>query len=271
MEPMVDAAGLDLSKEGLRNYLEVADQVADIARSSHALLVERCIAADDIFRSSILSVQGKSTIAASLLNLNSRLLYCSAIQTALTGHIAPLYPALRACLESACYGEAMTHDPSLAEIWMARHNDTDSKKRCRDAFGVKLVRAASKRLEDVLGGAEDLIINTYERHIDYGAHPNPAGITFGIQIGETADNWILNLPGPSTEKIEYGLMECFETGLFTALVIANSGRIPRDLRQDFLMQLEVRNEWQAKLAEQSSAQAPWPRSAAKSEQEPSAN
>lgn len=259
IEPILDAAGVDLSREGLRNYLDIADKVADIERSSNSSLIAKCISADDVLRSAILSVQHRSTVAAMLLNLNGRLLYCSSVRTALTGHIAPLYPALRACLESACYAEAMTHNPSLAGIWMARHDDADSKKRCRNAFGVRLVREASERLETVLEGAEGLIINAYERHIDYGAHPNPAGIAFGMQIGETPNNWILNLPGASSELMEYGLAECFETGLFTALVIANNRVIPHPLREDLLAQLEVRNEWQAKLAAEASARGPWPR------------
>ena len=260
MEPLLDAAGVELSQEGLRNYLDIADKVAAMAQSANGLHIARCVSAEDLLKRAVHGVQANSKVVAMLLNLNSRLLYCAAVRTALTGHIAPLYPALRACLESACYAEAMTHDPSLAEIWMARHTDAASKKRCRNAFGVKLVREAGERLEIVLEGAEGLIINAYERHIDHGAHPNPAGIIFGMQIGETAENWILNLPGASSESIEYGLFECFETGLFTALVIANNQAIPRQLGGDLLAQLDVRNDWQCKLAAGASAHGAWPQS-----------
>ena len=261
MEPIVDAAGIELSQEGLRNYLDVSDKVAEIAKSSNVLGIARCMDVDAVLRSAIYSVQERSAIAAMTLNMNSQLLYCAAVRNALTGHIAPLYSVLRASLESACYADAMVHDPALAQIWMQRHLDADSKKKCRNAFGVKLVREAGERLAAVLEGADDLIINTYERHIDYGAHPNPAGIAFGMQIGETADNWILNLPGASSELIEHGLLECFESGLMAALVIANKGTIPRTLRTDLLTQLEVRNAWQASFVAESSASGPWPRSA----------
>lgn len=245
MEPILDAAGFDLSEEGLRNYLEVANTVRNIGLENRSQLIERCARADSLIGQAISSACDNATVAASLLNLNSRLLYCAAIQTALTGHVAAIYPTLRACLESACYAESIVHNPELGQVWIERHKDEDAKKRCRKSFGVNLVRDAGSRLEAILEGADSLIIDTYERHIDHGAHPNPAGVVLGMQISETPENLIFNVAGPTSEMVERSLLECFETGVFVALVIANEAGIVLRLRKELMALLDIRNQWHA--------------------------
>lgn len=254
MDSAVDAAGRKLSEQGLRNYLDVAEAASDIGRRSHDILIERCVSVDSLIGRATCSVQETVTIPASLLNLNSRLFYCASVQTALTGHVSAIYPALRACLESACYAESIVYEPTLGDVWIERHKDGDARKKCRKSFGANLVRNAGRRLQTILEGADSLIIDTYERHIDLGAHPNPAGVVLGMQIGETPDNWIVNLAGPTSQMIEPCLLECFETGLFASLVIANEAGMASHLREDILALMEVRNEWHAELMAKGSAQ-----------------
>jgi hypothetical protein len=232
----------------LAKYLETASVVYDRARSNHKLSIQRCMAMDWLLGKATEYAPIGAPAASYLLNLHARLLFASAVHTAMTGHLAPIFPVLRVCLESACYANEMLRRSELQDIWLKRHQDTESRKRCRREFGAGLIATVSKRLGEVLVDGDNLIIEHYDKLIDYGGHPNIASVILGLETEETDEHHLVHLPGVATDMIEKALCICFETGLYTALVMSHRRPIPKEIK-DALIEFEaVLTVWQNHLS-----------------------
>src|SRR5690606_6785299 len=109
-----------------------------------------------------------------LLNMYSRMLFCSSVRAALAGDISPLAPVLRASLESACYAQEIQRDPTLQAVWMNRHAGPEQRKQSRRVFGSGVIERACQRLAANIEGEPRIITEHYDRLVDYGAHPNVA-------------------------------------------------------------------------------------------------
>lgn len=85
----------------------------------------------------------------------------------------------RTMLEYAAYAVHIHRNPSLALVWLNRHNDDASLKAQKSAFQHISVSAsvtaanrhAGKRFEDL-----------YQRTIDFGAHPNERSVTGNTKV-----------------------------------------------------------------------------------------
>lgn len=240
--------GLLAAENGLAEYLEMASVVYDRAKSNHTLSIQRCMAMDWLLDKAAEHAQIGAPAASILLNMHARLLFCAAVQTAMTGHLAPIFPVLRVSLESACYANEMLRRSELQDIWLKRHQDEESRKRCRREFGAGLIASVSKRLGEVLVDGDKLIIEHYEKLIDYGGHPNIASVITGAETEETDEHYLFHLPGVSTDKIEGALCLCFETGLYTALVISHHKPIPKEIKEALNEFDHVLAAWQNHLS-----------------------
>lgn len=105
-------------------------------------------------------------------------LWKASLRIGLGGQAPESYPLIRACMESAIYCRFMfkSDDRKLFKIWIDRKDPTTGKvtKEFRNNFGwgtmLKSVHS------DDLRNAADML---YETSIEYGAHPNVAGILVG--------------------------------------------------------------------------------------------
>jgi hypothetical protein len=86
---------------------------------------------------------------------------------------------LRGCLENALYGFFLHEHPTLAEVWLARHDDESSKKRVKQQFKIG-------RMLDVLDAKDTatgrIVRELYARAIDWGAHPNERALTQNLRM-----------------------------------------------------------------------------------------
>jgi len=99
--------------------------------------------------------------------------YLAGARLSLSGQVTEAYMVLRGCLENSLYGLHISSNPNTREIWLCRHDDEDSKRKCKNEFTAGNV---FKTLE-----SRDIITHRiakelYETTIDYGAHPNERGL-----------------------------------------------------------------------------------------------
>lgn len=109
------------------------------------------------------------------LAAHSRNVWTAGVRMALSGQPYAVPPIVRTALEAACYASLINHDVSLARIWLDRHNNPQSMKASRKAFG-SAVETVRKLLNSKASGLGDQVNEAYQGCIDDGAHPNTWGI-----------------------------------------------------------------------------------------------
>lgn len=242
------AAEPSVGQGNLISYLNTANDISEIAVKHHSSSIELLVQMDEMLKQACVQVAEDQPIPSGLLNVNCRILFLSAVRIAMSGHVAPLHPLLRASLESAYYAQAIAIDPSLGSIWMRGARDKESRKARHQAFSGKILDQVGERLKSELIDADKLIRDLYQRHIDNGAHPNASGIFFGMEIGETQDQWLLNISAGSSTTIDHALYVCFDSAIFSALIIANWPEVPKTMYPEFKRLMTARNTWEDRLA-----------------------
>ncbi len=114
-------------------------------------------------------------------------------------------------------------------------------------FGSGVIQSVCKRLSVRIQGEPRIITEHYDRLVDYGAHPNVAAVLHGACVRETDDHWIIERGGPAQKSVEANLFFVFETGLYTAMVIANGDPMLLDLRRNFVDLMKERENWEYQL------------------------
>ncbi len=99
--------------------------------------------------------------------------YLAAARLSLSGQVTEAYMVLRGCLENSLYGLHISNNPDTREVWLCRHDDEGSKKKCKNEFTAgnvfRTLVAKDKKVHKI---AKYL----YKSTIDYGAHPNEIGM-----------------------------------------------------------------------------------------------
>jgi hypothetical protein len=97
----------------------------------------------------------------------------AAAQLAISGQVPEAFMVLRGALELALYAHHASTSDARADIWLNRQDNEATRKQCSKEFTPRvmfpILRAVDKGLGDIVG-------KLYERTIDYGAHPNAAGV-----------------------------------------------------------------------------------------------
>jgi hypothetical protein len=107
---------------------------------------------------------------------------------AMAGQVVECYRQCRGMLENAAYAVHIHRDPSLATVWLNRHQDEAGMKASKKAFQHIAVTAsvaaanqhAGKRFEDL-----------YQRTIDWGGHPNERSVTGNMKMIEEPDRRVM--------------------------------------------------------------------------------
>ncbi|HBO6759185.1 hypothetical protein [Pseudomonas aeruginosa] len=113
-----------------------------------------------------------------LLALNAHSIYLGAAKMAISGHRAAAFPLFRTAWESATYSLVIARRPGHATLWKNRNNDENSYKRNVRYFSRKVNEIFEETVKRECSSYSDLLISMNRGLIDYGAHPNPKGISF---------------------------------------------------------------------------------------------
>lgn len=179
---------------------------------------------DDIFQKEIFSRGLDMNAAANLLAMNSYIMLLGAIRQALSGHIVPVFPIVRAALESACYVYLIALDDKKGDIWLDRHKSNSATERCRKAFKVSDV---VRGLKSVSPAMSEFVDDLYDACIDFGAHPNCKSIMEHLTNLRSEDGklsgWELtSVYGHNSWEVNFALLVCVETGQAIAFLLSAS-------------------------------------------------
>jgi hypothetical protein len=111
--------------------------------------------------------------SSGVLCLRSEYAFKSAAGMALAGQAGEAFSVMRLCLEHAGYAARIFAEPPLEQVFLNRHVDDASKRTQREVFKISNIRQSIAGFDSSLA---DLFQKFYDRTIDLGAHPNPAGV-----------------------------------------------------------------------------------------------
>jgi hypothetical protein len=150
--------------------------------------VGRLVAIDELFvRVSKKWLNPPSEVEAMLL-LRCHAAFRAAAGEAMAGQAVECYRQCRGMLENAAYAVHIRRNPSLATVWLNRHQDEAGMKASKQAFQhihvaasvIAANRDAGKRFEDL-----------YQRTIDWGGHPNERSVTGNMKMIEETDRRVM--------------------------------------------------------------------------------
>jgi hypothetical protein len=75
----------------------------------------------------------------------------------------------------------MHTDPKAADVWLCRHDDSESMSNIKREFTTAQIMATLQAKDASLHSKIKIL---YDRSIDYGAHPNERAVTSNLQIDD---------------------------------------------------------------------------------------
>ena len=98
------------------------------------------------------------------------------------------YRQCRGTLENAAYAVHIRRDPSLAIVWLNRHQDEAGMKASKKAFQhIAVAASVAAANQDAGERFEDL----YQRTIDWGGHPDERSVTGNMKMIEEPDRRVM--------------------------------------------------------------------------------
>lgn len=155
---------------GFANLGATYDRLRDIDSTFHVLLEE-----------GLDNLQEPGEVEASLFCFRSHAAFRAAARLALAGQVFESYAVDRTALECALYGLFVSNDPNLFEIWRNRHLNAEARRTARRMFRIIAVLEHLEQVNPGLGAKTKVIYNLL---IDFGGHPNPAGLLASAESTE---------------------------------------------------------------------------------------
>ncbi|MCC2958781.1 hypothetical protein LK542_24525 [Massilia sp. IC2-477] len=125
-----------------------------------------------------------------LLVLTAHGYFLAGVRIALAGQMPPVFPVLRAGLESVLFGLIMTADPSKEQIWAKRATSKSADEKCRKTF------TASNGLRELVKFDPELhkgVETYYSMAINSGAHPNVGAVFPHMNIEDGGTYWLAQI------------------------------------------------------------------------------
>lgn len=122
-----------------------------------------------------------------LLVLTAHTYFLAGVRTALAGQMPPVFPVLRAGLESVLFSLIITADPNKEKIWSKRATSKSAAEACRRNF------TASNGLRELVKLDPELhqgVNSYYSMAIDSGAHPNVGAVLPHMKIEDGGTHWL---------------------------------------------------------------------------------
>lgn len=129
---------------------------------------------DAVFRKIIDNLNNTKHYVPAFFLFQAHSSYRVAVSLGMAGQVSEAYAAMRLSLENALYGFHIFKNPALADVWISRQENDESRKKVRDEFKFRKLIDSLKTDGQNLGDIADTL---YNRTIAYGAHPNERALT----------------------------------------------------------------------------------------------
>lgn len=133
--------------------------------------------------------------------------FLAAIRLAMSGQVTESFPVLRSAIENSWYALHIAKDPKAperAETWLSRNDNAATKAKCKSEFTVAKVRSTHEGLDQA---AAKQLQETYEKLIDFGAHPNQMGVLTSMTKSRTEKqiDYQIGILLPDRTTVAFGL------------------------------------------------------------------
>lgn len=143
--------------------------------------------------------------------------FLGAVRLSCSGQLAETWVLLRACIENSLYGFYISRNPKRATIWIDRHKDEASKKKCKDTFKVGSIWAELKTGSATTAKEAKQL---YDKAIDWGAHPNERSVFPNIVPKQDGSGLSLRLITSDPTFIRVGVIYTIKASLLTFRIFA---------------------------------------------------
>lgn len=138
--------------------------------------------------------------------------FLGAVRLSSSGQMTETWILLRALIENCLYAFYIFESPERADIWVNRHKDETSNKKCKDTFKVGSIWAELKiRSKRTANEAKTL----YDKAIDWGAHPNERSLFPNLVPKPNGSGLSLRLVNANPAFIRASVIYTIRTSLFT--------------------------------------------------------
>jgi hypothetical protein len=143
--------------------------------------------------------------------------FLGACRMSVSGQVTETFPLLRSCLEYSLYALHVSGNLNLAEMWIQRHVDEVSMKKCKKSF---MHSSVIQTLEKKDAPLRRVISRLYEETIDFGAHPNERALSSNLRMHEYEGMEIFRLTylQGNSSALAHALLFTAQTGLGALLV-----------------------------------------------------
>ncbi len=172
----------------LTKFWEAATQNAYASFGYHPDLVNMILELDSLLiarAEKILEHQNEERTTSALLFMRAFSNFRAASWLALTGQTYAATILVRATLECGVYAWICHHSTAHRESWISRADSADQKAAARGHFRWgSLIKSLAKVDSQLAADVGQL----YEQTIEYGAHPNVAGIQLHVEYSAIDEN-----------------------------------------------------------------------------------
>lgn len=157
------------------------------------------------------------------LFVNAYFLLLASLRTAASGHVAAVFPSIRAALESSCYAFLISRKRELSAVWTNRDRSHDDRKACRKPFSSAATDVAKILRIEGHESTSKMVTQMYEDSITFGAHPNPISVLKHIENrpDDGNDFWKFNLTciyDKDSFEGKHAIFSCIEYGIVLAAI-----------------------------------------------------
>lgn len=133
---------------------------------------------ENLFHSAIDCMENSEHWFPLFFFLKAHAAFLAAIRLGLATQIPETFMVLRGMLENSLYGFYIYKNPTLAPVWLSRHEDKESMEEVKDKFKAGFMLQALEITDPAL---EKIARELYDRTIDYGAHPNERSLSLALK------------------------------------------------------------------------------------------
>jgi len=119
------------------------------------------------------NLSNRSNIFSTFFFYRCHMSFLASVQLGAGGQLSAAHSVVRSCLEAALYGYEISVSTDSLELWLSRHDTTESRKKVGRKFGPKNLINTLRSCDDCTANIAEQL---YDRTIDYGAHPNERAI-----------------------------------------------------------------------------------------------
>ncbi|MDE2009135.1 MAG: hypothetical protein KGJ09_03555 [Candidatus Omnitrophica bacterium] len=198
--------------------------IGDVQHNAYVTFVKystefsRLIEVDSLFREAIGCTNNAKFWFACLFPLKAHSAFLSAVQLIMGTQAQESYMVMRGTIENALYGYYIFKHKELAEVYLKRDENLQTKREMKKRFQNKAIIEELKADEMSLGSAVEIL---YERVIDFGAHPNEKSLSSALKRTDLKDGvrFDVSYLTDNPKVIELGLKTVTQVGIACVKII----------------------------------------------------